>query len=261
MTQISILVAMLAIILLLCSILFAKGKTTKATNTNGSENQEQEDSTTLQVAKRVFNLVILDESGSMTSIHEEAVAGVNETVKTIKEAQDQCPDQEQLFSLITFSNPMGADTPRSIIDTASINTVNGISYRDYYPNGVTALLDAVGYSLSALEKIVTAEDNVLVTIISDGYENASKDYDLSQVKALIDRLSEGRWTFAYIGANQDSHAVAKSMNIENFLNFEANQQGTQEMWRKEKQSRSYYYQKSRVRSTKESMKKGYFSEE
>ena len=258
MIQFSIIVAILAIILLLCSLLNIKKKATNSTIASEENTEEQVDTTTIRVAKRVFNLIILDESGSMGSIQREAITGVNETIKTIKGAQDQCPEQEQLFSLVTFSDPMGVETPHSIIDTTSIKKVHSISAKEYSLNGVTALLDAMGYALTTLEKKVTADDNVLVTIISDGLENASKDFDLPKIIALINRLSEGCWTFAYIGANQDSRGVAKSMNIENFLNFEADRRGTQEMWRKERQSRAGYYRKSRVRSSKDAMEKGYF---
>ena len=49
----------------------------------------------------------------MGSIQREAITGVNETIKTIKGAQDQCPEQEQLFSLVTFSDPMGDEIPQA----------------------------------------------------------------------------------------------------------------------------------------------------
>ena len=75
MIQFSIIVAILAIILLLCSLLNIKKKATNSTIASEENTEEQVDTTTIRVAKRVFNLIILDESGSMGSIQREAITG------------------------------------------------------------------------------------------------------------------------------------------------------------------------------------------
>lgn len=54
-----------------------------------------------KAAKRVFNLIIVDESGSMYAIREQAFAGMNETLQTIRKMQEQYPDREQRVTLIT----------------------------------------------------------------------------------------------------------------------------------------------------------------
>ena len=67
--------------------------------TNDVKNKKQ---TYTQAKKRVFNLIIVDESGSMSIIHKQAFAGMNETLQTVRQMQKKFPDQEQRVSLVTF---------------------------------------------------------------------------------------------------------------------------------------------------------------
>jgi hypothetical protein len=87
----------------------------------------------------------------------------------------------------------------------------------------------MGISLSALRKKVAEEDKVLVTIVTDGYENASREYDGKAIKALVDELKVKGWVFAYIGANQDVEAVAATISITNTLRFNATTAGVHGM--------------------------------
>ena len=81
-------------------------------------------------------------------------------------------------------------------------------------------------SLNALRPKVAEADKVLVTVFTDGYENASKEYSGKAIKTLVDELKTKGWVFAYIGANQDVEAVAATISITNVLNFEATHIGT-----------------------------------
>ena len=119
----------------------------------------------------------------------------------------------------------------------------------------------MGYSLTKLEASVTDEDLVLVTIITDGYENSSREYDEDSIKALVERLSYKDWAFAYIGANQDAVAVAKAIGIDNALNFSPDEEGIREMWKRESASRERYYRLRRQGASRDRLKKGYFDKE
>ena len=132
---------------------------------------------------RIFNLIILDESGSMQLIKEEAINGVNETVQTILHAQQKHKEQEHFVSLVTFN----IDT-RTIWECIPATEIKEISRTDYYPNCSTALYDAMGMSLNALLPHVAPNDKILVTIVTDGEENASKEYicNLDYSKNLIE---------------------------------------------------------------------------
>ena len=88
----------------------------------------------------------------------------------------------------------------------------------------------MGNALNALRKSVTDDDAVLVTIITDDYENASTEYNGPAIKKLVEAMKSKGWLFTYIGANQDVEAVASTISITNTLSFAANVDGTAAMF-------------------------------
>ncbi len=193
----------------------------------------------------VHNLMILDESGSMQAIYNAALTGANETIQTIRSAEREHPDQEHRFTFVTFNgiNPGG----KTVFNDVLIGEVRDLTTEDYRPNACTPLYDAMGNAITTLEKKVKEGESVLVTVITDGYENASREYSGAAVKAMVDRLREKGWTFAYIGANQNSVEVAKGLGIKNSLDFSADELGTFEMWGKYKMASKRLYNRINVR--------------
>lgn len=176
----------------------------------------------------IYNVIILDESGSMTAIYDQALSGINEVLSGIRKNQEEFPDQQHYVSIVTFEGNgiAGIKTRR---DRLPIGKVGDFTQKDYHPGGCTPLYDAMGKTLNELEGQISADDRVLATIITDGYENASEEYSGKAVKALVSRLREKSWTFAYIGANQDAVEVARDLNIDNALNFDATAEGVCKM--------------------------------
>lgn len=187
---------------------------------------------------RVFNLIILDESGSMSCIERQALSGLNETLQTIRLSQEKYPDREQLVSIVPFES----HNIRLLRDKASIKDVQDLRPEEYNPGACTPLYDAIGFGVQSIRHSVSDDDTVLVTIITDGYENASCEYNGQSIAQLIANLKENGWMFTYIGANQDAVEVAKSMNISNALNFVQDDAGTKEMFRRERQSRQRFFE-------------------
>lgn len=185
---------------------------------------------------RIFNLIIIDESGSMQSIKKEAIDSVNETIQTIASAQRKHEEQEHYVSIVTFN-----DDVKRICECVPVDEVKELTATTYQPNCCTALYDAMGISLSSLRKNVAPNDKVLITVVTDGYENASKEYSGKAIKALVDELKGEGWVFAYIGANQDVEAVAATISITNVLNFEATSEGTAMMSSKLSSAREKLY--------------------
>ena len=184
--------------------------------------------------KRVFNTIIVDESGSMCVIERQALAGINETIETVKKMQQLHPDMEQRISLLTFDS--GHKTFK--YDNVKADNVNTLSARDYNPGGGTPLYDAIGISIAKLNAQTSEKDNVLVTIITDGEENCSEEYNLHMVKTLISKMKKQGWTFTLIGTdNLDVEGMAGSMNIDNHLAFTQDEQGTQMMFARENRAR------------------------
>ena len=101
----------------------------------------------------------------------------------------------------------------------------------------------MGRSITELRDYADKNDVVLVTIITDGYENASHEYDGRAIKALVEAMKSQGWVFTYIGANQDVEAVANSMSIDNHLCFEATQRGASDMFDKEIRCRKKFFSK------------------
>lgn len=171
---------------------------------------------------RIHNLIILDESGSMESIKRAAINGMNETVQSIRDAQKKHDDQEHFVSLVSFNS----SEIKGIYDCVPVAEVKELTDKEYVPDCCTPLYDAMGLSLNHLRAKVNDEDKVLVTIITDGEENSSSEYNSAAIKALVDSLKEKGWVFAYIGANQDVLKVAQTISVTNVMNFVSTDFGT-----------------------------------
>lgn len=189
--------------------------------------------------QKVFNLIILDESGSMSAIEEQAVSGLNETLQTISKAQSKHEEQEHYVSFVTF-NTNGI---RIVMDRMQIDGDKALKWTDYNPDACTPLFDAMGESINRLKKYVKEEDVVLVTIITDGMENASREYSGNDIKRLVSEMKERGWVFTYIGTNQDVDAVADNMGIRSRMNYEYSQTGAEAMFATECCRRSVFYDK------------------
>lgn len=186
---------------------------------------------------KVFNLIILDESGSMSCIERQALTGLNETLQTIRKAQEKYPEQEQLVSIVPFET----GNIRLLRDKVSISEVKDLRPEEYIPGACTPLYDAIGFGIESIRKHVGDDDSVLVTIITDGYENDSREYSGKAIGMIIDELKQKGWMFTYIGANQDAVQVALTINITNAMNFEQDDEGTKQMFAKERKSRERFF--------------------
>lgn len=179
-----------------------------------------------------FNLIILDESGSMGSLVKQTIDGCNEALNVVRSIQRENPDTQRcLVSIYAFQS--GAAIPsRYLCKNVPVAQVNNVTARDYQPCGMTPLLDAVGSTLVDLRAVASTHEDAVgtVTIITDGYENDSREYTWHRVAQLITELKAQGWTFNFIGANIDVDQVSKKMNIDNAMAFEATPEGTHKMW-------------------------------
>ena len=205
----------------------------------------------------VHNLIIIDASGSMDSIYNQALTGINETIQMIYRLNQNDPYVDQRLTLLSFAN--GNEKLHYMYHLENIEQVSPITEKDYVLRGMTALYDAIGDAVTSIRKHVKAEDKALVTIITDGYENDSKRWTGTQVKQLIEELRKQGWVFTYIGANQDVEAEAGKIGMVNSMKFEATIEGTVEMFRREGRSRRRWNE--RVSRGEDNLEEGYFREE
>jgi hypothetical protein len=175
----------------------------------------------------------------MESIRTEAINGYNETLGSIKSTQLKFLDtQDHFVSLAAFCD-CGIDM---IYDMTPIKDAEKLTREKYDPCCCTPLFDAIGKTVKTLKKkIADVEDAaVLVTIITDGYENSSKEWDAKGVSKLIDECKEDGWMFSFIGAGEDVVKVATTISITNTMVWENTSEGTKKMFDEENEARERY---------------------
>ena len=123
---------------------------------------------------RVYNVIIMDRSGSMWDIQKPSIQGFNEVLGGVKAAKKKYSDtQEQMITLVLFDS--------SSVDTlywnADPDLVPILTSETYVPGAATPLYDAMGKTLTALQKELKGDSNhsVAVTVITDGFENSSEE--------------------------------------------------------------------------------------
>lgn len=174
-------------------------------------------------------VVLLDRSGSMTSIQKDIIPGFNEFIKKQKEAKGKCT-----VTLVQFD-----DQYEKVFDFADLNEFIELNDKNYIPRGSTALVDSMcklieetGQKLSSMKEEDRPE-KVLFLSITDGDENDSREFTNEDLKSKIEHQeSNYKWQFVYIGANQDAFANATKygMNINSTINFNATPQGIYAMF-------------------------------
>ena len=176
---------------------------------------------------KIYNVVILDKSGSMTSIRKQAVDSVNETFGCIRSMRKKNAEQEQFVTLVAFC---GCEQ-KVIYENTPIEKVKDITLADYEHCCMTPLYDAIGNVCTRLHTTIKddASASVAVTIITDGYENASREFSAKAIKALIEAYKQEGWMFAYIGADHDVESVAFNLSIDNTMTWEKTEEGTEKM--------------------------------
>ncbi len=192
---------------------------------------------------QVHNLIILDESGSMDSIKNVIIQGFNELVQTIQGIEKQFPEQEHFISFVSF-NGLGQKLLHFVDPAGKLKQINNKTYK---PEASTPLFDAMGFGINKLRQFLQEQTdyNVLVTILTDGEENASKEFSGNDIKKLVEELKQNRWTFTYIGTDHDVEKIAQSLSINNTMSFSKSEKGIKDMFRKEQSARENYSKKIR----------------
>ena len=181
------------------------------------------------VEKKKNNIVdvvfILDRSGSMGGLESDTIGGFNSMLEKQWKIEGKAFITTVLFD----------DQYELLHDRVNIAKVNNITEKEYFVRGSTALLDAIGKTI-AKEKAIQdtlgkneKADKVLFVIITDGLENASREYNSSTVKKLIETQKEKYgWEFLFLGANIDAIETANTIgiNAERAVNYKSDSIGT-----------------------------------
>jgi hypothetical protein len=153
---------------------------------------------------------ILDRSGSMDVCRDAAIAGFNLFLD----------EQQQTEGLAKLTLALFDDEYLVPINALPVAEVIALNHDTYLPRRSTALLDAIGRTVDDLGARLAAmpEKNrpaqVIVAILTDGLENSSQTCTWKQIARVIKHQTEQyKWTFLFLGANQDAIATAAQMNI------------------------------------------------
>lgn len=144
-------------------------------------------------------IVVLDRSGSMSSILTGTIEGFNTFLKEQKNAAG-----EAFMTLVQFDDQYQID-----YKSVNVKHLEGLNTNNFVPRGSTALHDAIGKTINDTK----TDKPVVFVIITDGLENASREFRAPQIKALIEAKTKEGWKFVYLGANQDAVLVGESMGI------------------------------------------------
>ena len=162
--------------------------------------------------KNLTELVfILDKSGSMSGLEKDTIGGYNSLMEKQRKLDGEC-----VITTVLFDNRY-----ELLHDRIDLRAVAPITEKEYFVGGATALLDAVGRTIHKIAAVQehTAEgyraEKVMFVIITDGEENASREYSAAQVKELIKRQKERYgWEFVFLGANIDAVETAGRFGID-----------------------------------------------
>lgn len=158
---------------------------------------------------KTYVTLILDRSGSMHTISEQAVEGYNQQIRAFKET---ALNQDVHVSLVSFNGEVFEH-----YWTENVDVCKESEQGDYHPAGSTALWDAMGYTINKLEETTDPTGDVayLVVVISDGEENASKHIQSNALFEKISKLQETKkWTFTFMGCSENYlKEVAKTTGI------------------------------------------------
>ena len=167
---------------------------------------------------------ILDRSGSMGGLEKDTIGGFNAMLEKQKAVDGECR-----ITTVLFDNRY-----ELLHDRIDIKAVTPITEKEYFVEGSTALLDAIGRTIHKIGSAQrhTADDyraeKVLFVIITDGEENSSREFSADKVKSLIER-QKGKyaWEFIFLGANIDAVETAGRFGIEadRAQNYHADSEG------------------------------------
>jgi hypothetical protein len=154
--------------------------------------------------------VVLDRSGSMGSVAGDVIGGFNAFV----DAQRKQPGDATL-TLVQFDHEIG-----TTLQNVPIRDVAPLTRETYCPRGSTALFDALGTTIAGLGATLAATPEharpgkVIVVVMTDGHENASREYTRERIREMVEHQRERyAWEFVFIGANVDAFAEGTSLGI------------------------------------------------
>jgi uncharacterized protein YegL len=183
-------------------------------------------------------ICIIDRSGSMASIINDAIGGFNTFLNDQKKV-----DGEAVMDLVLFDTKF-----KKVVNNDDIQKVNELNRETYTCGGMTALYDAIGRTIDDELDYLAKDpknrcDKTLCVILTDGDENSSREYSGGKIRLMIEEMKEHfKWNFVFLAANQDAFASADKIGISkgNAVNFAATSDGINVAYKTASRVSTYY---------------------
>ena len=160
--------------------------------------------------------IVIDRSGSMGSCAQEACGSLNTFLKSLKDIKGK-----KLVTAIQFD-----DIIETIHDKVKRKAIpEFVAGENYQLRGMTALYDAIGTMIRTLD----GQKNVVISVITDGFENASKEFNHGTINGLVKAMTEKGWDFQFLAAGIDGKPFADSIGIAKSVNVTKDAAGYQNM--------------------------------
>jgi len=163
-------------------------------------DQILDDNTAVEHNDKFKIVVILDESGSMESLRDDMLKALNDLIKE----QKQINERPATFTLVKFNNKISRVKENEPLETSTL-----LEKSDYVPTGSTALYDAIGCTINRFR----FEKDVLMVIITDGQENASRKYSKDYVADRIEQKKKDNWSFVYLSCDLSTARQGEDVGI------------------------------------------------
>jgi Mg-chelatase subunit ChlD len=160
-------------------------------------NHSEKEHTSLDIT------IIVDRSGSMEAIREDAIGSFN---AFLSDQKKQEPDA--IMTLVLFDDEVDV-----IYNAVPIANIPPLTKETFVPRGSTALLDAIGRTIGAIQSRPAKNQSILVAILTDGEENASCEWGLNQIREKINELEDLGWDFCYLSSDLNAFTDAVKMGF------------------------------------------------
>ena len=166
---------------------------------------------------------VLDDSASMQASREATISGYNEYLKM----QKKDAEANNITTFVSLYKFDGVNV-NCVFNRINVNQVEELSKKTYDPNGMTNLHDAIGGVMIQVNTQLKAHkkedrDSVIITILTDGHENASSTFNDVTIKQMVEKAEGKNWGFMFLGANIDAFAAGSSIgfNVNNTIQYSA----------------------------------------
>ena len=168
-------------------------------------------------SEKIDIIFLIDRSGSMYGSENDTIGGFNSFI-----AKQKQNETDARVTTILFDHGYEVLYKRK-----NLYDVEDLTRNEYFVRGSTALLDAIGRTITSMDREI--DNKVLFVITTDGYENSSKEFTRQQIKNMINNHN---WEFIYLGADIDSYAEASSIGIRSsrVANYKKTSEGINRMY-------------------------------